>query len=520
MRKGRENRSIQSRLIMIMAGMMLLVLAVNLYVFRQTRTMVQTIDSVFVSNSTIVKLSDTLDKVGSSMYDYLSTRGSSSLEDFYRYEEDLREITTSFNDQNTSSPMLMLEKNIREMSEAYLEAAEKAIQAKRGRNVEEYRRKYADSKRLNGYIDDAVYALNSRRFAQNSRNYQMLQNTMGVLEASSMVMILTAFVMAMFLAVMLIRAIFGPLKELAGAADRVAAGDFDVDVRETGSGDEIAVVTHAFRKMLFSIREYIERQRASMEKESRMKENALAMQAHLKEAQLNFLQAQINPHFLFNSLNAGSQLAALEGADRTQDYLGRMADFFRYDVQKTGGSASLEEELELVDNYIYILNVRFSGDIHFDKILDQDIRLSDITMPSMTLQPIVENAVQHGIHDDHEHGRIWLYVEMVDGEDAPDGQPTVMVTVSDNGAGMTADQIMCLMESGRGKTDGGGVPETDGDEMASGSLAGTGKEETAGVAMGNVMARLTLYYGREGLLRVSSDGPGLGTQVTVFLPLR
>lgn len=251
-----------------------------------------------------------------------------------------------------------------------------------------------------------------------------------------------------------------------------------------------------------------------------MKENALAMQAHLKEAQLNFLQAQINPHFLFNSLNAGSQLAALEGADRTQDYLGRMADFFRYDVQKTGGSASLEEELELVDNYIYILNVRFSGDIHFDKILDQDIRLSDITMPSMTLQPIVENAVQHGIHDDHEHGRIWLYVEMADGEDAPDGQPTVMVTVSDNGAGMTADQIMCLMESGRGKTDGGGVPETDGDEMASGSLAGTGKEETAGVAMGNVMARLTLYYGREGLLRVSSDGPGLGTQVTVFLPLR
>ncbi|HCE73133.1 MAG TPA: hypothetical protein DEP67_01115 [Lachnospiraceae bacterium] len=197
-----------------------------------------------------------------------------------------------------------------------------------------------------------------------------------------------------------------------------------------------------------------------------------------------------------------------------------MADFFRYDVQKTGGSASLEEELELVDNYIYILNVRFSGDIHFEKILDQDIRLSDITMPSMTLQPIVENAVQHGIHDDHEHGRIWLYVEMADSEDAPDVQPAVMITVSDNGAGMTAGQIMQLMESGKRKTNGTGIPETDSDGITSGGLAGTGKEETAGVAMGNVMARLTLYYGREGLLRVSSDGPGLGTQVTVFLPLR
>ncbi len=95
-----------------------------------------------------------------------------------------------------------------------------------------------------------------------------------------------------------------------------------------------------------------------------------------------------------------------------------------------------------------------------------------------------------------------------------------MVTVSDNGAGMTADQIMCLMEGGRGKTDGSGVPETDGGGTVPDSLAGAGNDGTAGVAMGNVMARLALYYGREGLLRVSSDGPGLGTQVTVFLPLR
>ena len=109
--------------------------------------------------------------------------------------------------------------------------------------------------------------------------------------------------------------------------------------------------------MLDSIRIHIKQQRESIEKQAQMKERELLMETHLKEAQLKYLQAQINPHFLFNCLNAGAQLAMLEDAERTGVFLEKMADFFRYNVRKMEDDALLWEEVDAVDNYIYILNV-------------------------------------------------------------------------------------------------------------------------------------------------------------------
>lgn len=234
-----------------------------------------------------------------------------------------------------------------------------------------------------------------------------------------------------------------------------------------------------------------------------MKENELSMEAHLKEAQLKFLQAQINPHFLFNSLNAGSQLAMMEGAERTEHFLSRMAQFFRYNVKKTGGDAALSEEIESVDNYIYILNVRFSGDIHYEKQISQDIDLEQVRMPSMILQPIVENAIQHGIHDDHENGVVTLAVDDVPENENETGTDCVRITVADNGAGMSRAMIASIMSRRPG--DGSAPQDREGGD-------------STGIAMENVIARLELYYGQKNLFSIWSDGPGTGTEVTVLLP--
>ena len=87
----------------------------------------------------------------------------------------------------------------------------------------------------------------------------------------------------------------------------------------------------------------------------------------------------------------------MEGADRTYEYVQNVAEFFRYNVKKSNDIVTVREELELVDHYIYILNVRFSGDIHYGKEIEED--LLDSCMPSMILQPIVENSVNHGIRE-------------------------------------------------------------------------------------------------------------------------
>ena len=101
-----------------------------------------------------------------------------------------------------------------------------------------------------------------------------------------------------------------------------------MDIPVFRTGDEVESLSKAFDKMMGSIREYVEAQRVSMEKENEMRENELKTQTLLKDAQLKYLQSQINPHFLFNTLNAGMQLAMIEDADKTALFIENMAEFF------------------------------------------------------------------------------------------------------------------------------------------------------------------------------------------------
>ncbi|MCC8045304.1 MAG: histidine kinase [Clostridiales bacterium] len=482
--------SIQTRINAVIIAVLIVVLGMNLFLINEINSAVQRIDSVFTSNVAINTLSDTLEQIENSVYEYLNTKSSQALEDYYSLEQEYRVLLEDLNDKIVDSEILMLEKNIRNMSESYLEQTSVTVQAKRGRNVERYKESYELETQLFEYINTYIYRLNNLLFRQNSTNYQALLSSMHVLEQGSLVIMAAAFVICMLVIAVLVHNMIRPLTILSSTAHEVASGNLDVPQLPIVCEDEIGVVTRSFNQMLTSIREYIDRLRDSMETEAQLKERELLMEAHLKEAQLKYLQAQINPHFLFNSLNAGAQLAAMEDAEQTSLFLERMADFFRYNVRKMSGDATLCEEIKSVDDYIYILNVRYAGDITYEKEMDADIE--DIKMPSMILQPIVENAVQHGIHECLEEGRIVLTVVKTE----PD---CLEITVQDNGVGMTQEKIRDILEG-----------HLVSDEEQSNST---------GVAMSNVIHRLELYYNKKNLLRIESDGPGCGTRVILSIPI-
>ena len=249
-------------------------------------------------------------------------------------------------------------------------------------------------------------------------------------------------------------------------------------------------MTRAFNTMVENLDLYMARTKASMEKEQQMMERELLMENHLKEAQLKYLQSQINPHFLFNSLNAGAQLAMMEDAEQTGIFVEKMADFFRYNAKKGQEDATLGEELEAVDNYIYILNVRFAGDIHFSKDVDES--LENVRMPSMILQPIVENAVNHGIRDIEWEGKIHLTVT----GDAD----YIRISVKDNGKGMTQEQIEGVLSGNREHRNEEG--------------------DSTGIGMNNVISRLELYYEESGLMEINSEGKGKGTETVIYIPVQ
>lgn len=150
MREKRESlsvqESIQTRLSLAMVLVMLFVVCINFFIFEQIHSGVDRIDAVFSSKAAINDLSDTLNKLEGTVYEYLNTKGTKALENYYRYEQDYRQLLDELNDRNVESEVKMLEKNIRRMSESYLEQTSETVQAKRGRNIEKYKASYEKEK--------------------------------------------------------------------------------------------------------------------------------------------------------------------------------------------------------------------------------------------------------------------------------------------------------------------------------------------------------------------------------------
>lgn len=476
------------KVLLAVVSIMLLMLVINIILYSQINKTIRRMDTVYSSNVDLTELSDSLSDVQEALYAYLSVKTSDSLENYYKSEQTYRNLLENLGNQISSNPTMLLERNIRKMSESYLALAEEAVSAKRGRNVEKYKELYDSSQNLYSYINTYIDELNSQQFRNNSASYQTLREALEYLEISSLVLMTVMMGIGILMLFGITKGMIEPLTNLAETANLVGRGNFNVKMPPTDSLDEVGIVTRAFNTMVESLEEYIIRTTRSMEKEQQMMERELLMKNHLKEAQLKYLQSQINPHFLFNSLNAGAQLAMLEDAEKTCIFVEKMADFFRYNVKKGLEDASLEEELAAVENYIYILNVRFAGEIHFTRQADE--RIMDCRVPSMILQPIVENAVNHGIRNIDWEGCIHLEIMEEEGR--------IFIRIRDNGKGMSQERIQEVLSGQAG----------DGEEQS----------DSTGVGMNNVISRLELYYNQKNLVEIRSRGENKGTEVILKLP--
>ena len=484
-----QSLSIQIKLIIAFFFISFIIISVNMGMYLNINTIIGEIDAVYQSNVRLTKLRESLDRVHTNLTEYLNTKSTDAINSYYRSEQEFRQYLETLNQNIYGNDMLITQKNIRNMSEQYLSITLETVQAKRGRNVEKYRSKYEEASNVFSVIDTFVYSLNNQQFESNSMNYEALVKTLRNFEFISMFVLIIISFTNIVLVFVMTRRITKPLIVLAKTANEVASGNFNVNLVEVKAMDEVGVVSKAFNKMVLNISLYIEQIKKNMEKENAMKEKELIMESHLKDAQLKYLQAQINPHFLFNTLNAGAQLAMMEGADKTCLFVENMADFFRYNIKKISQDASLEEELKLVDNYIYILNVRFVGEIHYDKKIEEEFLT--VRVPSMILQPIIENAVNYGIHDIEWEGNIHLNVYRLGTH--------LCISIQDNGIGMSQEKIHEVMN--------GEVKDKD---LSSNSN---------GIGLTNVIQRLKYYYNAEDVLEIKSDGENKGTEVIIYIPM-
>lgn len=493
--KGINNRfrhlKLRYKLVTIFLITSMIAFGVNLFVYLNLNRMLGRIDMVYSTNISLNKLEDDINQMHAGLTGYLETKGTDDLELYYKYAQEISMEIQELNNMPTDNPSMLRERNIRKITESYLTAAENAIRAKRGRNVQTYTRYYQECEAMYGTLNAYIYSLNNETFRINSESFNSL---IGSLRYSE-VLCLSIFIIVSFMNVLLIVILTGtitrPLTNLSNKANEISAGNPEnVKPLEIDTEDEVGNVTRAFNQMLSSIKEYIAKIREQMVTESAMKEKSLLMENHLKDAQLKYLQAQINPHFLFNTLNAGAQLAMVEGADRTGEYISNMADFFRYNVKKDNEQVKISEEVELVDSYIYIMNVRYSGEIKFRKDLDES--LLGVVIPSMIIQPIVENSVKYGImslEDREKDITLMLYKE---GDYA-------CIEVSDNGVGMDQSIIDKILAR---------QPQDFDSEHP----------EDKSVGLINVISRLDIFFDKKEVIEIKSVVDE-GTSVIIRIPM-
>lgn len=214
------------------------------------------------------------------------------------------------------------------------------------------------------------------------------------------------------------------------------------------------------------------------------------------EAELHALQNQINPHFLYNTLEVIRGRALVQNAQDIADMTEALSTIFRYNINRPGDVATLQEEIDNVRNYMLIQNCRFGDRFHFEtEIEDVEDGILTHVLPVLTLQPLVENAIYHGINDRIGGGRIRLKAYLT--------QRDLLIIISDNGKGMDDVTLQEIHRKLAGASEGLPVEKKSG--------RGTG------IALTNVNQRIKFYFGKEYGLDVKST-LGIGTTITITVP--
>jgi len=231
------------------------------------------------------------------------------------------------------------------------------------------------------------------------------------------------------------RSISTPIELLAERAARASSGDFEDRGQAIRADAEIQVLVDSFNHMIAQIRNLIRGMEEKSSLERKLKEEEiklLKIENSLRESEMQTLQSQINPHFLFNTINTISALASIEEAAMTGKLLQDMSNILRFSLKKAKEKASIREEIEIIKNYLNIQRTRFGDRI--TTVIEADAEALDEKIPPRLLQPLVENAMIHGLEPKEGIGTLTIRVARESAH--------VKIEITDDGVGMEEEEFM------------------------------------------------------------------------------
>ena len=218
-----------------------------------------------------------------------------------------------------------------------------------------------------------------------------------------------------------------------------------------------------------------------------------------KQTELTALQSQINPHFLYNTLESIRGQALIDDNEEIANMVETLGAFFRYSISKKGNLVKLREEIANIKNYMKIQSYRFNNRFSMEILIDEKDEVAyDYLIPRLTLQPVIENAITHGLNDIIEEGIVTIEIIVT--------ESNLIITISDNGIGIEKDKLMDLNNRIRSK-----------DIYIEDKTVKHSKH--TGIALPNIHKRIQLLFGEEYGVNVYST-VGQGTDVEITIPAR
>lgn len=271
-----------------------------------------------------------------------------------------------------------------------------------------------------------------------------------------------------------VKKVLGKFYDILSSIRKVQQGNLDVVIEDCGK-DEMGELGSQINTMLVSIKQ--------------LTDDNLKHELLVKNTEIRALQNQINAHFIYNVLESVKMMAEIDEKYDISDAITALGKLLRYSMKWTSGNVTVAEELEYIRNYLRLINLRFDYEIYLSENIPKEIMRQEI--PKMSLQPIVENAIYHGIEQMAEDTNIYIK-GIVDGGDC-------IIEITDAGRGMSEEQVTNLYRKINGEIEASG---------------GSGN----GIGLKNVQDRIKMNFGERYGIEIASK-LGCYTKIMVRIPM-
>jgi signal transduction histidine kinase len=473
---------IRSKLLLYFIVLVVLLTSVGLFFYKSSEKVVGEYDDSFERFLLLNDISQRTNLITEKLHSYILDKDKPYL---YEYRNEklklIHDQNRLYQVMNSSDITLISYKN---MIDSFLDECDSTVSAFEKDDINRYSDHFNEVLTIGSFLHESTLAILNNKLTHYQEFYAQMDKLNQYYRIMSFSLFAATFFISTLLAIRISGGITKPISLLSKAAKEISTGNLSGEDIKITTTDELKPLTETFNQMRTNLRQLVLeiKQKSELDK-------------LLKELELKSLQNQINPHFLFNTLNTVSKMAYLEEAEQTSRLIEAVAAILRYNLGDFNRASTLREEVRIVKEYFFIQQTRFGERIQFVCEIQDDCL--DIEIPRLSLQPLIENAFIHGVESYEDNAEIRLQITRKNGQ--------IFVEVIDNGNGMDEPTKQKLLHY------------VQGPEIEENIGPGKSKGHSTGIGVKNVLRRLQLFYQCNEIVEIDSD-PGNGTNFRLKIP--